>query len=132
MVSFRYEQCPRSSATDRTAIYKFDHQPISDGMWHQLNRDTRSFYRFGPAYFQFITPEDHWSESEVDEVLELIEQAGPLQTDDELEILISEIDSGYRMMSEWVFQSAASAFEVFESRDWNAAYEELKRLKDEA
>lgn len=130
MVSFWYEQKPLPRAADGSGIHQFDHSPITDGMWHQLNRNSRSFYRFGRSHFQFVAPENEWSEDENNEVLALIETAGPLHTDDELEILIREEDGAYQMTSECLFRSASASFTMFEPHDWNAAYEKLKELED--
>jgi hypothetical protein len=67
---FEFEQCP---AGRELPFLKFDHTPVHDGQWRQLNANTTAVYRYVEDYFQFVRLLDH--PEPLHGVLSLVEQA---------------------------------------------------------
>ena len=129
MKSFWYEQAPLSKAQNIEQVYKFDHQRIASVEWTSLNAQTLGRYRSIGEYFQFVYPEEEMTDAEYAEVLAAIESAGPLCTDDELEILVRSSPTGFEVTSHWIFLGEGSKFNTFTPEQWNDAYSRLRELE---
>ncbi len=130
MKSFWYEQAPLSKAPIIELTYKFDHVRVVSAEWTRLNSQTMGHYRSVGEYFQVVLPEKQMTASEYAEVLATIEAAGPLHTDDELEILVRPGASGFEMTSHWIFLGTGAKFNAFMPQRWNEAYASLGELED--
>ncbi len=156
---FDYEQTPLSGAW----VYKFDHEPIADGHWHQLNKDARAMYRIvqdddslgqeeppssrkvrvpvdgkslspdnSGRYLQFVAPAPQVSKSELETILEAFSTAGPLDTEDELEVVIRRRNEHYEMWSVWVDGDEGITFDTLEQADLREAYRRLRELEEQS
>ncbi len=128
MLEFEYEQGQMENAR---SIYKFDHEPICDEQWHALRSGARSFYRVVDGRLQFVNLKK-LSAAEGETILSLVTACGLLDTDDEVEVLIRQTESGFEMTSHWLFLGAGSRFSAFTSEQWNAAYRLLRELEEHA
>lgn len=124
---FEYEQQPASVSL---SIYKLDHKSTRDGSWHPLNAKTNSRYRIAGGYFQLVAPPEHATDEQTNELLALLDRAGPLETDDELEILVRPSNDGYEMTSHWIYLGPGAGFADFTPKQWNDAYRRLRELED--
>lgn len=131
MKSFWYKQVPLLKAQTIDRIYKFDHQRIVSGEWRPLNNEVLGHYRSIREYFQVVIPEDQITDGEFAQVLAAIESAGPLQTDDELEIFVRPSRTGFEMTSHWIFLDEGTMFLTFTPEQWNEAYTRLRELENQ-
>jgi len=130
MKPFWYEQAPLLNAENIERIHKFDHQRIVSGEWKRLNNRSQSHYRSIRQYFQLVFPEDQMTDSEYAQVLAAVESAGPLETDDELEILVRPSRTGFEMTSHWIYLREGAMFLTFTPEQWNEAYSRLRELEN--
>jgi hypothetical protein len=122
-----YEQCPAEGLW----VYKFDHEPNRDGAWHRLNAQAEGFYRFAGNMLQFVAPVRGLSETVFDEVMRRLAEAGPIETEDELEIEIRCDATHYEMWSHWLLSGAPPRFEELSAEALNDAYGRLRAAEDE-
>jgi hypothetical protein len=90
-----YEQGP---VTDRW-VYKFDHEPIEDGGWHELFAGARARYRIVEGVLQYVASANDDAEREFESLLEKIGAATPLAIPAVTEVFISAVGSGFRVWS---------------------------------
>ena len=129
MKPFWYEQSPLVNAQTIDRVYKFDHKRIVSAEWRLLNDRTLGHYRSVREYFQFVHSEEQMTDGEYGEVLAAIVSVGPLDTDDELEILIRPSPNGFEMTSHWIFLGEGVMFPTFTPEPWNEAYTRLRELE---
>ncbi|RME38915.1 MAG: hypothetical protein D6788_06465 [Planctomycetota bacterium] len=127
--SVSYEQSPLTGSW----VYKFDHEPVADGGWHGLNRSRpTAWYKIVSDRLRVIIPESRVSPETLTDVLTGFDEAGLLQTEDELEIRVRRIRGGYAMTSRWVPGSEWILFPSLTTQIWNDAYRRLKNLENDA
>lgn len=126
--ALHYEQCPMGR---ERGIVKFDHEPVEDGRWRRLNKGSTALYRYADGFFQMVAAESEDLDLDFPPLLAAIENAGPLQTTDELEILIRPAGSGFEMTSVFINHGPGARFSEFSPRPWNAAYQRLLEIEDQ-
>jgi hypothetical protein len=130
--SFEYEQEKLTAGNTVDQIYKFDHPRVVRAEWQPLNARSRPWYRTVQRYFQFVAPADELTDAEAEEILRLVEAAGPLQVPGAVEILIRRKEDRFEMTSHWIFLGPGAEFTEFSSRPWNEAYQRLVELEEGA
>ena len=129
MKSFWYEQTPLLNAQTIDRVYKFDHRRIGGGEWKSLNNRPQAHYRSINEHFQLVFPHLQMTDGEYREILAAIVAAGPLNTDDELEILIRPSGTGFEMTSHWISLGNGAIFPSFTPEEWNEAYRRLRDME---
>ena len=126
--TIQYEQTPWSD----TWVYKFDHSPRADGAWYPLRRDAQAWYRVSGSSLQVVIPDEHIPEETLRGILVRIAAAGPLETDDALEVEIRSRADAYVMTSHWVNFAELVKFERFTADELNRAYQRLREVEEQS
>jgi hypothetical protein len=128
MWHFDYEQAgPRSGSNER-GIYKFDHEPISDGEWHELFAGARAWYRYDQARMQFVSAHSEMTDEECREALAILASCGPLDTDWAVEVVIRSKGDRFEMWDRDLGDHSGVEFAGFSPEAFNHAYRELRQL----
>jgi hypothetical protein len=121
-----YEQCPDPAGR---WVYKFDHEPHVDGRWHRLNRQSGALYCIRDGYLRFVDAQKSTPPNELAGLLMQLDAAGPLKTDDALEIVIRRKHNAFELWSRWIEGDEGVTFHELSSEAWNDAYQRLRELK---
>lgn len=123
---FEYEQCP----LDKRGVYRFDHEPVTDRQWRPINSLTNASYRVCDGIVQVITPGEMLTCDDVEACHRWLEEAGPLATEDELEIHIARHPRGFEMWSHWLMEADGIVFAGFKPHVFSRAYERLREAEE--
>lgn len=129
MKPFWYEQTDLGDEHEIDAIYKFDPKRGQDVHWRRLNQNGKAMCRELGPYYQVVIPDDDATEDEVNELLTLINLAGPLDCPGSPEVLIRKTSDGFEMTSHWIHLGPGAPFRAFNPQEWNAAYRRLDELE---
>lgn len=124
---FEYEQAPFKGKWP----YKFDHEPIADGLWHPLNGSSAARYRVLTDTLQFFCPHGDIDSAQLDEIVALLEQSFPLPYEGVIEIFILKTNEGFEMWDYRLVGISGVKFLELTPKSFVGAFRELLRRDEE-
>lgn len=115
-----YEEC----GVDELWVYKFDHDPISDGTWRSLNAGTTTSYRIIDKRIQMLGL--NASDSPFPELFSKFRGLQPLYQDGTLEVVIRKRD-GHLWISERDAETKVMVDEI-STQGLRSAYDRLSSM----